>query len=1177
MLELRFAVEVASGDAVRFELNVTAGKLSDSSKRDVVIHPYGVSVIATASGSAAQSTIAFVEHAKSMPVKNSKLELLIGANVNRTLIDSVLGASSSNRSSYYSSAVERFVSDILGGVSLQKTMQAQKEPSPESAALTARITSGIAQLVSNQRDDGAWSWSGRHVSKGDRYVTSRVVWALSLAKRASFVVPAQTLNAGVARLKSQFASSNTSDREGQAIILHGLAQAGAADFAFANRLYRERNSLSVSGLLHLALTLIELDRKEMSEDLLKLVDLPTDSTNGQTEAVLRCIPWMQSGVELRALHLMALAVLHPADMSAKATADWLMAARCGLRWSQEKSNGPAVVALSDWFSRTKFANEKYSLEISVNDKKVETIQFDPVVDGTRSVAIPQKLLVKDKPNKISMQMKGRGQFSYSAILSGYVAADQLKNTANDWQVSRYAEPAHRMLDGKIIPRGFNILTGRYSRFRNPLTQLPIGDKAEITLQVRRSNVRGTKDEQLDYLVITESVPAGTVVLKDSIQGSYERYELGAGQITFYLGNQPYPKDIHYTLVGHLAGQYRTVPTVVRSFYRPDRIAVASPQKLAVLDQGSATADKYRLTPVELFEFGKREQSKGQHAAAGHLTSLFADYQLNAAVYKQVVEMLFPASLSIDNHRAVVDYFGIIKEKYPDVEIDFDSIMKVAQAYQELGEYERSYLVFRATIESAFERESQIAGFLDERQEFVRSVEVMERLLGEYPAESYTAIATFALAGEVYMKSPEVSKDAKLVKAGVTDVDLMSSSIHMHEHLLSTWPSDPAADRVSFSMASAVFDLEDYRQAIKLCDAFAKRYPDSTLLDSFWYVIGYSQFALGEHDTALAMCKEVAEAKRKDKSTGLSVDAANKWQAIYIMGQIYHSLGRPDDAISQYKKVKDRFADAAEAISFFTRQEISLPEVSTIKPKADGKVELKFRNVKEANIKVYRIDLLKFGLMQRNLNRITAINLAGIRPYHEMSIKLGDGSDFKDRTHELKLPLKEEGAYLVVGRGDNLYASGLVLVSPLGLEVQEDAGSGRVRVTVKNRVTDQYLRDVLVKVIGSSNKNFKSGDTDLRGIHVADAIKGTSTIIARAKGDRYAFFRGNTVLGPATQGQNKKSQQQGQSDESQGKPSKKSELLRNLIESNGTIQTGNSLNYRNLLDNRVKGVKAKTAF
>ncbi len=62
--------------------------------------------------------------------------------------------------------------------------------------------------------------------------------------------------------------------------------------------------------------------------------------------------------------------------------------------------------------------------------------------------------------------------------------------------------------------------------------------------------------------------------------------------------------------------------------------------------------------------------------------------------------------------------------------------------------------------------------------------------------------------------------------------------------------------------------------------------------------------------------------------------------------------------------------------------------------------------------MYRIDLMKFGLMQRNLDRITAINLAGIKPYHEDTIKLGDGKDFRDREKSLTLPLKEEGAYLV---------------------------------------------------------------------------------------------------------------------------------------------------------------------
>ena len=59
--------------------------------------------------------------------------------------------------------------------------------------------------------------------------------------------------------------------------------------------------------------------------------------------------------------------------------------------------------------------------------------------------------------------------------------------------------------------------------------------------------------------------------------------------------------------------------------------------------------------------------------------------------------------------AIVEYFEIIKEKYPEVEIDFPSIFKVGRAYRELGEYERSYLVFRATLEAAFQREGRIAG------------------------------------------------------------------------------------------------------------------------------------------------------------------------------------------------------------------------------------------------------------------------------------------------------------------------------------------------------------------------------------------------------------------------------------------------------------------------------------
>ena len=1176
--ELSFPFE-ATGDLAEFELTVQSGELTDTATLAIPIRPYGLPVVATASGTAAQSTIVFVEHEGQAGVQEPHLELFIGPSIDRTLLEGVLGSSIGN----YGGGIERSISDVLGGVSLlQLIAKSRDADSPEVVALTARINAGISRLVSSQRDDGGWSWSGRTGAEADRYATSRAAWALAVANRSGFSVPTGTMTTAVSSLQTAFTASGTADREGQAILLHGLAEADAADFAWANRLYRERNNLTASGLLHVALTLIRLDRKEMAEDLLELVDLPLDPATANSRqlspAVLKCIPWMRSGVELRALYLLATQELFPTDKSAAQTASWLMAARRGFRWNPEKANGPAMMALASWFSQKKFSTEKYKLTVQVNDKDVETVEIDPAADPTHQISVPANVLVEGKPQKISLKLDGRGEFSFSAVLGGFVPADKLKSTANDWKVARFREPAHRMLDGKAVPRGFGVLTGNYTHFRNPLTQLPVGDRAEVTIQVSRNGVRGTKDEQLDYLIIEEPLPAGTSVLRESIRGSFERFEIGASSITFFLGDTARPGPIYYTLVGHLPGNYRTVPTVVRSFYRPDQIAIASANPLSVLPQGDKTEDEYRLSPLELYEFGKRLLAKDEHKAAGeHLTELFTKYRLKSAIYKECVEMLFRTSLATDQHAEIVRYFEIIKEKYPDVELDFDAIMKVATAYQELGEYERSYLVFRATIESAFERENQIAGFLTGQNEFVRSVEVVERLLHEYPAESYIAIATFALAGEVYSKAAEVKDDQKLKDAGITSVDLIASSIRMHDHLLSTWPTDPASDRVSFSLASAVLDLEQYEQVIKRCEDFAKRYPKSDLLDSFWYLIGYSQFAQGEHEAALAMCRKVSETKRKDKRTGAEIEAMNKWQAIYIMGQIYHSLGKPSEAIAEYERVKERFSDATEAIDFFTRKDITLPEITTVKPGDAGEVELSYRNVKEASIKVYRIDLLKFGLMQRNLDRITAINLAGIRPYHEMKTELGNGKDFKDQTKDLKLPLKEEGAYLVVCRGENLYASGLVLVSPLQLEIQEDSTSGRVRVTVKDSQKDRYLRNVLVKVIGSANDDFNTGETDLRGIFVADAIRGTSTIIARADEDRYAFYRGTRSLGNVAQPQT-----EGEPSDAAAAPEDmngngQQELLRNLIDTNGEIQGTNRGNYKSLLNNTIKGVKAKTAF
>ena len=212
-------------------------------------------------------------------------------------------------------------------------------------------------------------------------------------------------------------------------------------------------------------------------------------------------------------------------------------------------------------------------------------------------------------------------------------------------------------------------------------------------------------------------------------------------------------------------------------------------------------------------------------------------------------------------------------------------------------------------------------------------------------------------------------------------------------------------------------------------------------------------------------------------------------------------------------------------------------------------------------------------MRRDLDDVTKINLAGIKPLHEVSSTLGDGKDYAEKEHELDLPLEEEGAYLVVCRADDLHATGLVLVTPLTLEVQQEQASGRVRATVKNNESGRYLKDVHVKVIGSRTPEIVSGETDLRGVFVADNLVGHATVIAQADGGRYAFFRGETELGPAPQ----QMPQQSAQPQAESAPAEEGELLKQLQYGNTMIIEEQRQNLQNLYDQQDKGVKAKSAY
>jgi len=348
--------------------------------------------------------------------------------------------------------------------------------------------------------------------------------------------------------------------------------------------------------------------------------------------------------------------------------------------------------------------------------------------------------------------------------------------------------------------------------------------------------------------------------------------------------------------------------------------------------------------------------------------------------------------------------------------------------------------------------------------------------------------------------------------------------------------------------------------VSLGNEFAKKFPDSTFAPGFQYMTALGLFWQNQYSAALAAAKVVADGDSKDRDF-----------ARYILGQIYHAESKPKDAIDWYGKVKELYPDAAEAIAYFEKKSIGLDEVTVLKPGQAVELTLKYRNIQEASLQVYRVDLMKLYLQQKNLSAITRVQLAGIKPELEQAVALGDGKDYVEKERKVSLKLKDEAAYLVICRGDDLFTSGMILITPLKIEVQEDCASGRVRANVLDTVKGGYRPEVHVKAIGSADREFRSGETDLRGLFIADNVHGKATVIAREGESRYAFFRGETWLGMPVDAPARPMQpaaQQGQILDYQY----------NLNSANGTIQTLNNDSFnRQRRQAPNKGVQAKQAY
>ena len=438
-----------------------------------------------------------------------------------------------------------------------------------------------------------------------------------------------------------------------------------------------------------------------------------------------------------------------------------------------------------------------------------------------------------------------------------------------------------------------------------------------------------------------------------------------------------------------------------------------------------------------------------------------------------------------------------------------------------------------------------------------------------------------LAQSLSTKAPEADKlPVRRGKAKLEKNALLTRSRDLLQRYLTLYPAGDQTDDAAFSLVNVFFSLKDYAGMVNAATAGSERYAGSNFGDSFKYMAALGWFWQGAFDKALAAAAPVANGESKDRD-----------YARYVTAQVHHAQGQPAQAIEWYQKVKTVYDDAAEAIAWFEEKKVSLPEVSIFKPGEPVKLTLDYRNIKEGAVQLYKVDLMKLYLREKSLSNITRVNLAGIAPQAGESFQLGEGKDYAGKKKELTLPVKDEGAYLAIVRGDNLFTSGLVLISPLKLEVKENE-AGSVRVNVTDAATGKALADAEVKALGSNSQEVQEGTTDPRGVYEAGDISGTATVIVKQGENRYAFHRGTVDIGfdppqiPQTfGGQAPANAAQGgafpvtpTTPAGSGKPKvmSKGDYLKNIDESNKMLQQQQIQNWDTKRRSNAKGVEASEA-
>ncbi len=474
--------------------------------------------------------------------------------------------------------VEQTMSRFLPTVVVAGALKDLNAPISEALQkdLPKMVEAGVNRLYGFQHSDGGWGWWTNDQS--NNFMSAYVIYGYKMAKDANYAVKENVLKRGISFVKNKVTSE--ADPTTKAYMLYVISLVDDKD---KDKMKKEiEDLLSNSTINDYARSLCALALKNFGDSSRAELVLATLERNAKTsgegasywEGTSWHYNWQEDKVQTTAMALKAFVNIKGGSPEMKdKIIRWLMMQRQGTAWRNTQETAWIIYAMVDYLKTSNELNPDYSVNVTINGKPYFTKQMtrDDVFKKDALIKIDGSALQQGN-NEIKIEKSGAGKVYFSSNTFYYTS--DMDSRENGFRVER----EYFKLE-KYTAYNEEKITYRKKYFDGLLKS---GDEVLVKLKVY------SKDENMNYFMLEDPIPAGCEVIKDDwayqIEGendykgydyywwrwSYADKDIRDNRVTFF-NTYMYNRDSEYSYImrAQIPGEYTVNPTRGSLMYYTD--------------------------------------------------------------------------------------------------------------------------------------------------------------------------------------------------------------------------------------------------------------------------------------------------------------------------------------------------------------------------------------------------------------------------------------------------------------------------------------------------------------------------------------------------------------------------------------------------------------------------------